>query len=293
MESDVVAQEIKRKEVQLHGPNDLSRVFLVDGTVRRDFNFWTPTVHALLRHLERAGFHSAPRVIGIDESGREVLSFVPGAVPECPRRPWNFRSRRALIEVAQLIRGFHDASVSFAAPIDAQWRGLAGAPTSGDVICHNDLGPFNLVFKRGRPIAIIDWDNASPGSRMWDVACALWRFTPLWGSDAWWGGDWEGNGWKLSLETKASRMQVFLSAYGRDLLPDWASVLDVIEARMRASELTVNARAVAGSPLYEKFRRAGEFTLPDLGWLRHNRVALKGLLKEHRSHERRSAASRS
>lgn len=51
-----------------------------------------------------------------------MLSFVSGAVPECPRQPWNFHSRRALIEVAQLIRGFHDASVSFAAPTDAQWR---------------------------------------------------------------------------------------------------------------------------------------------------------------------------
>jgi hypothetical protein len=116
-----VAQGVKPKEVQLHGPNDLSRVFLVDGTVRRDFNFWTPTIHALLRHLERAGFDGAPRVIGIDQRGREILSFVPGAVPECPRRRWNFRSVRALIEVAQLIRRIHDASVSFAAPADARW----------------------------------------------------------------------------------------------------------------------------------------------------------------------------
>lgn len=271
------------KEVQLHGPNDLSRVFLVDGTVRRDFNFWTTTIQALLRHLERAGFDGAPKVIGIDVSGREMLSFVPGAVPECPRRPWNFRGRRALTEVAQLIRGFHDASVSFAAPTDAQWHGLIGAPTDGDVVCHNDLGPFNVVFRRGRPMAIIDWDNACPGSRMWDVACALWRFTPLWGGDAWWGGDWEGNGWKLSLETKASRMQQFRSAYGRELFPDWTIVFDLIEARMHASELTVNARAVAGSPFYEKFRRSGAFALSDLAWLRHNRAVLIDLLDEDRA----------
>ncbi len=86
--------------------------------------------------------------------------------------------------------------------------------------------------------------------------------------------------WKLSLETKASRMQQFCSAYGRELFPDWTMVLDLIEARMRASELTVNARAVAGSPFYEKFRRSGVFALPDLAWLRHNRAALKVLLEE-------------
>jgi hypothetical protein len=285
-----VAQGTKPKEVQLHGPNDLSRVFLVDGTVRRDFNFWTSTIHALLRHLEGVGFDGAPRVIGIDERGREILSFVDGVVPEWPRRPWNFRSRRALEEVAQLIRGFHDASVTFEAPIDAQWRGLVGAPTDGNVICHNDLGPFNVVFKRGRPIAIIDWDNASPGSRMWDVACGLWRFTPLWGNDAWWGGDWEGNGWKLSLRSKARRMQQFRRAYGHELFPDWTRLLDLIEQRMKVSELTVNARAAAGSLFYEKFMRSGAFTLPDLAWLRHNRAALVDLLDTDRSNERKPVA---
>ena len=71
--------------------------------------------------------------------------------------------------LARLIRRFHDASVSFVTPDYAQWRGLVGAPTSGDVICHNDLGPFNVVFRRGRPTAIIDWDNASPGPRMLDA----------------------------------------------------------------------------------------------------------------------------
>src|SRR5260370_11265440 len=187
IETDRVAQGIKPKEVQLHGPNDLSRVFFVDGTVRRDSNFWTPTIHALLGHLERVGFDGAPRVIGIDESGREVLSFVHGVVPEWPRRPWNFRSRRALQEVAQLIRGFHDASVSFTAPVDARWRGLVGAPTNGEVICHNDLGPFNVVFRRGRPIALIDWDNPCPGSRLWGCAWALVRLTPRVGR-AGWGG---------------------------------------------------------------------------------------------------------
>jgi aminoglycoside phosphotransferase (APT) family kinase protein len=170
-------------------------------------------------------------------------------------------------------------------------QSLLRRPQMRDGICHNDLGPFNVVFKRGRPIAIIDWDNACPGPRMWDVACALWRFTPLWGSDAWWGGDWEGNGWRLSLETKASRMQQFRRAYGRELFPDWTRMLDLIEARMHASELTVNARAVAGSPFYERFRRSGAFALPDLAWLRHNRAALMDLLDEDRSNWRKSAAT--
>jgi Tol biopolymer transport system component len=35
-------------------------------------------VHALLRHLESVGFEGAPRVVGFDDSGREVLTYVDG-----------------------------------------------------------------------------------------------------------------------------------------------------------------------------------------------------------------------
>ena len=64
--------------------------------------------------------------------------------------------------------------------------------------------------------------------------------------------------------------------------------IDLIEARMHASELTVNARAVAGSPFYEKFRRAGAFALPDLAWLRHNQAALKVQIGKSIGHEEKS-----
>src|SRR5579859_7679207 len=41
---------------------------------------WTPTVHALLRHLETVGFDGAPRVVGsrFDPAGRETLTFIQG-----------------------------------------------------------------------------------------------------------------------------------------------------------------------------------------------------------------------
>lgn len=258
-------------EIQLRGPNGLSRVFRVGDTVRRNSNFWTPTIHVLLRHLENAGLRAAPKVLGTDEKGREILSFIAGDTPEHPGKPWNFRSVRALQEVAQMIRRFHDATLSFVPPTNAQWRGLVGAPNGGEVICHNDLGPFNVVFARGHPSAIIDWDNAAPGTRLWDIACALWRFAPLWGPDAWWGGDWEGNGWHLSLATKARRLKLFRDAYGPEFFPAWSEILDMIEARMRASELTVNAR-------WEMFQHGKQFQLPDLGWLAKNRAELQELL---------------
>lgn len=46
--------------------------------MHRDAGPWTPAVHALLRHLEYVGFEGAPRVIGFDDSGREVLTYLEG-----------------------------------------------------------------------------------------------------------------------------------------------------------------------------------------------------------------------
>ena len=57
---------------------NVSAVVRVGNTVRRAPGPWTPAVHALLRHLERAGFLGAPRARGFDERGREVLTFVEG-----------------------------------------------------------------------------------------------------------------------------------------------------------------------------------------------------------------------
>ena len=43
--------------------------------VHKQASPWTPTVHALLRHLEDAGFDGAPRALGFDDQGREMLTY--------------------------------------------------------------------------------------------------------------------------------------------------------------------------------------------------------------------------
>ena len=46
---------------------------LIDGVIHKRASPWTPTVHALLRYLEEGGFPGAPRALGFDSSGREML----------------------------------------------------------------------------------------------------------------------------------------------------------------------------------------------------------------------------
>jgi hypothetical protein len=53
-------------------------------TVRRPVRPFTATIQAYLAHLHQAGFTAAPVPLGIDEQGREMLSFVPGDIPREP-----------------------------------------------------------------------------------------------------------------------------------------------------------------------------------------------------------------
>ncbi len=112
-------------EIPLGGGNVSGGVVRIGETVRRPAGPWTPAVHALLGHLHAAGFHGAPRPLGLDEHGREVLTFIPGPVAW----PDNFHllgPDGRLHRVARLIRDFHDAVTGFRLSCRRQ-----GEPVSG------------------------------------------------------------------------------------------------------------------------------------------------------------------
>lgn len=157
-------------------------------------------MHALLAHLHEVGFTAAPRPLGIDDQGREVLTFMPGDVV-WPDRFSLMEPARQLARVAKLIRDFHDAVQDFTPPSDAQWQRLIPAE-GGDIIAHNDLAPWNLVVADEARWAFIDWDAAGPGSRLWDVAYAVHGFIPLSAHPHWQRPD------------AADRLRVFADAYG-------------------------------------------------------------------------------
>jgi hypothetical protein len=102
-------------EQPLPGGNVSAGVVRVGDTVRRPAGPHTPAVHALLVYLHAAGFEGAPRPLGVDERGREVLSFIPGTVP-WPDRFELLEPHQRLARAATLIREFHDAVTGFVPP---------------------------------------------------------------------------------------------------------------------------------------------------------------------------------
>jgi GNAT superfamily N-acetyltransferase len=128
---------------------------------------WTPTVHALLRHLENVGFEGAPRVIGagFDDEGNETLTWIEGEVHARGQR-----TIEAAFGVGRLLRALHDATASFRPQPGAMWRHDRDLDDERRVIGHGDTGPWNVVLRDGMPCALIDWDFAGPVDRREEVA---------------------------------------------------------------------------------------------------------------------------
>ena len=215
--------------------------------MRRSTGPWTPAVHALLRHLEHAGFDGAPRVLGIDERGREVLTYVPGEVPHRARP--QIVTDRALDEVGRLLRRFHDAVLNFKLPSGIRWhhKPIPGPKT---LVCHNDLAPRNTVFRDGGPVAFLDWDYAHPAPPLWDVVHAAWQFVPL--------TDEAGcarHGWP-SPPDRFRRLRTFCDAYGLTE-EDRLGFVKFAVRRMVTTACGIEALAAARKPAFERLVAAG------------------------------------
>jgi len=161
-------------EEHLAGGNVGTAVVRVGDTVRRPSGPWSLSVDALLNHLNAVGYDGAPRALGFDELGRHVLEYIEGDVL-MPFEPGDHLA--AAHRVGVLIRDFHDASEGFTPPAEARWN-VVITPDAEDLVVHHDLAPWNLVLG-GERWVFIDWDNAGPGSRLWDLAYAAHGFIPL------------------------------------------------------------------------------------------------------------------
>jgi hypothetical protein len=237
---------IDQEETPLAGGN-LSTVVRVGNTVRRPLRPWSAAVHGLLRHLETQGFDGAPRFLGIDDRGREILSFIEGEVGAYPLAPYMW-SDEALVAMMRLLRHLHDATAGYVAPADAPWQLIYPDSTRHEVICHNDVAPYNAVFVAKRPQALIDFDTAGPGPRIWDVAYAAYTFVPLASFVPRPDGQVVPYESSLHAGERSRRLLMLKAAYGLpmdDLLP-------TVERRLEAVCALLIERSEAGDTAYRR-----------------------------------------
>ena len=235
-------------ERRLPGGNTGGAVRIGD-TVRRAPGQWTPSVHAVLRHLESVGFDRAPRALGFDDQGREILSFLPGDVVG-DTRPWPawVHSDDALRQAAVWLRDLHAAVASFVPRPDAVWR-EGGAWRPGLIIGHNDAAPYNAAWADGRLVGFFDWDFAGPVTPEWDLAFMAFAWVPLHARHV-----VAAEGF-TDFADRPRRLRLFLDTYG------WSgsleSFVETVRRRVRDSADGIRRTAAAGDPAYRRMIERG------------------------------------
>jgi aminoglycoside phosphotransferase (APT) family kinase protein len=84
-----------------------------------------------------------------------------------------WKTDRALASTAALLRRFHDVTEGLDLGPQARWSAELTDPRGGEVICHNDVCPENVVYRDGAAVALPDFDYAAPGRRVYDLALEL------------------------------------------------------------------------------------------------------------------------
>jgi Phosphotransferase enzyme family len=253
-------------EIPLVG-GELTSVVRVGDTVRRPTGPQTPAVHALLRHLEARGFAGAPRVLGIDERGREVLTYVDGDCADSFLPP--VQRDQGVEQIGRMLRAYHDAVTDFRPPAGAVWLQGPVPIADGQIVCHGDLGAWNTVWRGDTLAGFIDWDFAEPRRPLDDIAEVAWHLVPL-GADR----IWRDNGF-ISPPDRVARLRALCRGYGA---VDPGAVVDALPAWQRFERDRTAAFAAAGmSPWSEILARPGECERvdDDIAWLAAHAAALR------------------
>lgn len=228
----------EESDVELMPAGDVTEgVVRVGGTIRRPHQPQSFAVADYLDWLEDAGFDGAPRFLGRDAEGRDVLTFVPGQCAGSEPEVW-VQSELLLASVARLTRGLHEASEGFV-PAAHPFPPRPVRQDPAELVCHLDITPQNIVVRKGVAVGLVDFDLASPSTALKDAFNTAMHWVPLRDpNDAW-------PGWEATDPFR--RLRIFADAYGwtaeeRRRLP--AVGIDAV--RLSYERMEHNARTLGG-----------------------------------------------
>jgi mutator protein MutT len=210
----------------------------IGATVRRPTGPWTAAVHELLQLLDQHDVPLVPELLGIDDLGREMVRYVPGATVGAGDVPAAFRTPAVLDQIGRWLAALHTASRQFPEG-ERVWRRGRLARRPGAVICHHDVSPHNIVLTpTGAVAVVVDWDMAAPGHPLDDVAFAAWQFVLRHGDPP---------------DTEAAGLATLAAAYGTDPV----AVLDRVGPRLRGAVRFMRRGAAAGDIGLQRLLRSG------------------------------------
>jgi hypothetical protein len=228
----------EESDVEIMPAGDVTEgVVRLGSTIRRPHQPQSFAVADYLDWLEDAGFEGAPRFLGRDAEGRDVLTFVPGKCAGAEPERW-VQSEQLLASVGRLTRSLHEASKGFvphAHPFPP--RPIKQDPA--ELVCHLDITPQNVVVRKGVAVGLVDFDLAGPSFALKDAFNTAMHWVPLRdAADA--SPGWEGT-------DPFRRLRVFADAYGwsaeeRRRVP----AVGIDAARLSYERMEHNARTLGG-----------------------------------------------
>ncbi len=233
-------QKESPEEIPLLGGQLTLGIVRVGNTVRRVPKGNATFVHDLLLWLEEQAFGFGPRFLGMDEQGREILSYLEG-------QTWpnsgSELSDDLLMQAAKAIRGYHDATAG------------SRLAQGHEIVAHHELGPHNTIFQENRLVGFIDWDDAAPGTRLRDLANAIYNYVDV--------GHWSNQ----TADEQARRIRLMCAAYGWD---DPIAIVNDFEADLQQALRN-----------HEQAGRAGAIKIfaEEVNWMRHRAQDLRLVLQ--------------
>ena len=218
------------------GVANAGSVVRVGGYVLRPSNPHSGSIHSFLSSMHRVGFRGASVPVGIDDDGRERLTFIEGDVPVPPYPAWA-QTDSALASTAELLRGLHEAARSFD-PSGMTWSEEMADPAGGPIVCHNDVCLENVVFSDGVAVGLLDFDFAAPGRATYDLAQFARMCVPV---------DDDTNASRLGWQPadRAARLRVVADAYGLEQTSR-TLLLDILTDSIDSGGEFVRRRVEAG-----------------------------------------------
>jgi 8-oxo-dGTP diphosphatase len=203
-------------------------------TVRRATGPWTPAVHALLAHLARRRLPHIPDVLGTDERGREVLTYLPGCVVDVDA---GLLTEAQLASTVRWTRTLHDAAEDF--EHEGPWRFFG--VDDPELVTHNDIAPYNTCFAGDRLVGVFDWDLAGPSTRLLELAHLAWNGVPLYRT--------------LDPLVAAERLQVIADAYAG---PSAREILHAVPVRAQLAIDGIRTAIAVGDEAMRNLAAVGE-----------------------------------
>lgn len=228
---------------------------------------WSDAAHQVLRHLEERGVRWSPRLVSVTEA-HEELSFLPGE--SIPAGLEGYEDEAYLVQLGRLIREMHVAMADFRLAPGTECVPMMYAPESPAIVCHQDIGPWNVIVENEAVTGLIDWDLVGPATPVWELAYAAWRFAPIYpeGRTCFSPGD------------QAGRISLLLDAYE---LPEAGrkEFVDVILHRMKSAIDTVEDLGRAGVSGFSRLLESGLHLSghDDAAWLQKHRADFDRILE--------------